>query len=94
MADSLEDLLHFDHETMVIDRFSQFYDTEMTRAFINTFFALFAFVGSIDRTKMRIVWTLGASSNSLFITSEKSEKSFSPGIYQNLRTAPRDIQCR
>lgn len=85
MADSFEDLLHLDHETMVVDRFGQFDDTKVTRTLIDTFFTLFAFVRSINRAEMRIVWALSTSSNTLLIPNEWSDKEemtrFLPRIY-------------
>lgn len=76
MADSLQDLLDFSHETMMVHRFGQFDDTKMARTFVYSFFTLFALDAAVDSTKMRIIGALCAWSYALLVPNEKSEIGF------------------
>lgn len=75
MADSLQDLLDFSHEAMMVHRFSQFDDTKVTRTLIYSFFTLFTLDAAINSTKMRIIGALCAWSYALLVPNEKSEMS-------------------
>lgn len=74
VADCFQDLLHFCHETMMVDGFSQPDDTKMARTFVDAFLALFAFEVSINSTEVRIIWALCTRSYPLLIPIQRSEE--------------------
>lgn len=62
VTNSLQDLFDLGHKTVVVDRCSKLDDTKMSRTLDHVLFASLTLEVSIDRTEMRIVWTLFARS--------------------------------
>jgi len=67
VADSLQDLLDFGHEAVMIDWRSQFDDAEVPWAFCHILFTSITFEVAIDCPKVRVIWTFRSRPKALLI---------------------------